>query len=56
MRNIYLIRLCVLPGLMTSINIFSDSEMNSSPDTFFAFPYGGDVTTPRNYIFLWEIF
>ena len=55
MRNIYMIQLCVLSDLMTSIKIFSDSEMNNSPDTFSAFPYGGDVTTPRNYIFLGEI-
>ena len=55
MRNIYMIQVCILSDLMASIKIFSDSEMNNSPDTFFAFPYGGDVTTPRNYIFLGEI-
>ncbi len=55
MRNIYIIQLCVFSGLMASIKIFSDSEMNNSPDAFFAFPHGGDVTTPQNYIFLGEI-
>ena len=55
MRNIYMIQVCILSDLMASIKIFSDSEMNNSPDTFFAFPYGDDVTTPRNYIFLGEI-
>ena len=55
MRNIYMIQLCVLSGLMTSIKTFSDSEMNNSPDTFFAFPYGGDVTMPRRCFLLGEI-
>ena len=54
MRNIYMIQVCILSDLMASIKIFSDSEMNNSPDTFFVFSYGGDVTTPRNYIFLGE--
>ena len=55
MRNIYLIQLCVLSGLMTSIKIFLPFEKANSSAVLFVFLHGFDASAQLHLIPVREI-